>query len=278
MSDRINFDLKEHNGQLDLDNFIDIIDSFQHDSIDYLYDLEPQSQNLFWAGYFCESSSGEKVEKAFYNAAYRIRKISIPMPSMEVDQNNTLRAPLFKSASFSQEITIDWTEDVYHSVKKYHLDWFARWYNRQYDVLRCGISGKFRKLLVVAFHYVDDSESLLSQPKIQPILAFHIGGLIPIQIPELTFDYANGQNDAPVSIKYKCSKIQMSYSKEIGLGRNANIWGDAASVSSAALKDAKVWNPSGFLQDPYGPGDNELEKLRITRSATSYQPSEGAIG
>jgi len=272
-------------GQIDLSQFKDVLDRFQSDAIDYLYDLEPQSQNLFWAGYFCEASEGTAQEKAFYNAAYRIRKITIPMPKMEIDQNNVLRAPIFKNANFTQEVNIEWVEDVYHSVQKYHLDWYARWYNRQYDVLRCGVQGKFRKLLVIAYHYVNSREEkqyLIETPTVQPIMAFHIGGLIPLDLPDMTFDYNSDQNDQALSVRYKCGRVQWAYSDEIGLGQSASIWGTAEQGVQSLDRDKDTiltWNPEGFIQDALErDGTSLLEKLRITRAATSYQASEGAIG
>jgi len=269
----------KHPGQLDLSQYIDLLDHFQADAIDYLYDVEPQSQNLFWAGYFNEASEGTKEEKAFYNASYRIRKISIPMPKLEVDQNNVLRAPIFKNANFSQEVTIDWFEDVYHSVKKYHLDWYARWYNRQFDVLRCGVAGKFRKLIVVAYHYVNSNDnSLIETPVAQPIMAFHIGGLIPLEIPDMNFDYSSDQNDTPVTIRYKCGRIQWAYSDQIGIGTKADIWGDATN-GMKGLTEIKTWNPNGYQQDGIPKeASSQLEQLRVARAATSFQVSEGMIG
>ena len=271
---------KNRPGQVDLTGFKDKLDRFQSDAIDYLYDLEPQSQNLFWVGYFCEASQGEDMEKAFYNAAYRIRKITIPMPKMEIDQNNILRAPIFKNANFTQEISIEWIEDVYHSVQKYHLDWFARWYNRQYDVLRCGVHGKFRKLLLVAYHYVNsDTDSLIEVPAVQPLMIFHVGGLIPLQLPDMTFDYSADQNETPLNMTYKCSRIQWVYSDKVGMGQKADIWGGNKGITGLKSGNGvETWNPQGFESDVSPDKDQLFEQLRIARAATSYQLSEGSIG
>lgn len=265
-------------GQVDFTSFIPTLESFQADAIDYLYDLEPQSQNLFYAGFFYEAHNSNQLEKAFYNAAYRIRSIDIPMPKMEIDQNNVLRAPIFKNVNYSQEITIEWLEDVYHSVEKYHIDWHARWYNRQYDVLRCGVGGKFRQLTVIAYHYLNsDERSIIETPKVQPIMMFSIGGLIPLDLPNIKFDHSSDQNDSPVSIRYKCGKIQWIYSNEIGVGSNtgSSIMGGANSVNNDNMR---VWKPQSFLEEPQDSQDSQLEQLRIVRSATSVMPSEGSIG
>jgi len=193
--------------------FINTLNAYQSDGFDYLYDLEPQSQNLFWVGYFRQAKDGNGEVKPFYNAAYRIRKITIPMPTLDVENCDDLRAPLFKEAKYKQELEIDWFEDVYHSVRKYHLDWVARWYNRQFDVLRCGVNGKFRQCTVVAYHYINsDVNSIIEVPEIQPIMAFKIGGLVPKDIPDITFDHEKPNNEQMLTMKYQFSLLQWVYS------------------------------------------------------------------
>jgi len=238
-------------------NFLAELDRYQSDGIDYLYDVEPQSQNLFWAGYFRQSMRGNAPLNSFYNASYRIRKIKIPMPQMETEIHNELRLPIFRSANYSQEVSIDWFEDVYHSVQKYHLDWFNRWYNREFDVLRCGLHGKFRQLSVVAYHYINsESKSLIETPIVQPIFAFHIGGLIPASLPDMTFDHSSDQNDSVLSMTYRCGRIQWTYSDKIGYGENDKI-GD-------------IWNPYDFVNDGTGnPEVNDFEARRVAREAAA---------
>jgi len=264
-------------GQLDFSNMIETLDTFQSDGIDYLYDLEPQSLNLFWVGNFMQAMGprGGQI-KPFYNAAYRIRKITIPLPTLKTDENKLLRTPIFKDAEFSHEVTIDWFEDVYHSVKKYHLDWFARWYNRQFDVLRCGVDGKFRQCTVVGYHYVnDDVDSIIEVPSIQPIMAIKIGGMVPTKIPDIEFDYNKDGNDQWISIKYKVGLLQWAYSDKIGMGRNTSIWGEEPPAASVLRNE--IWDPEGFAQEGGAPSETLLERVRITRSATMHQPAEGAV-
>jgi hypothetical protein len=269
------------NGQVKFDDFIATLESYQSDAIDYLNEVEPQSQNLFWAGNFGEAFDGEKSEKQLFNAAFRIRKITIPMPKMDIEQQLETKAPIFKNANYTQTVQIEWFEDVYHSIQKYHLDWFSRWYNRKFDVLRCGIAGKFRQLVVTAFHYVNSEKiQIIEMPKIQPIMAFRIGGMIPLGLPDMTFDHGGDMNDQPVAIEYRCGVIEWLYSDRIGIGEKSekdSIWGATTSVP-ASLSDLEIWNPIGIVQDTDPEGDAAtLEKLRILRSTTSYQISEGSI-
>jgi hypothetical protein len=262
--------LKIDNGQLDFEPMRSILESFQSDGIDYLYDLEPQSNNLFWAGFFLETNRGGKPVRQFYNAQYRIRKINIPFPKLNIEMHKELRTPIIQNAEYDQDLTIDWIEDVYHSVKQYHLDWISRWYSRKFDVLRCGTSGKFKQLIVIAFHYVNDDAgpNIIEAPKIQPVMAFHIAGLAPKGVPDLNFDYGADGNDQNLSIQYKCGVINWLYSNEIGLGyKQSDI--NAESFNYGA-KEGKVWWPTGFVENGDGvESGNAAERYRVTRSATS---------
>ena len=275
----------ERAGQLDFDNFLHILDTYQSDAIDYLYDLEPRSQNLFWVGYFRQAVTHNGELRPFYNASYRINKISIPMPSMSLSIQNSLRAPIFDKVEFPMTVNISWHEDVYHSVHKYHLDWFARWYNRQYDVLRCGVNGKFRQLTIVAYHYInEDVESIIEVPSIQPIMAFKIGGLVPEKLPSMDFDHGSAQNDKTLDLTYKCGLIQWAYSDKIGLGQRAGRLFDPAIADNPSFvmdenNRVDIWNPEGFAQEgSQSPMENILETVRITRAATSHMVAEGALG
>jgi len=203
---------------------------------------------MFWAGFFREAGSNN----VFHNAQYRIRKISIPLPKMEVDIHEQLRVPIFKSATYSQDISIDWFEDVYHSVKKYHQNWHGAWYNRQFDVLRCGVAGKFRQLTVVAYHHINDplaSNSLIETPVIQPVMAFRIGGLVPLEWgSEIIWDHNADGNDTMLQCRYKCGIIEWLYNQDFS-GENP-----------------QMWNPTGFDQistsNPDGDGSKTDELTR----------------
>jgi hypothetical protein len=282
----------------------DLLQDFEFDQwngIDYLYNIEPQSQNLFFAGYFCEAGAGNSTSpkgdqsassmKMFYNARYRIRKITIPFPSMEIEYHPELRAPMPKGVNYQNEITIDWFEDVYHSVQKYHIDWFNRWYTREYDCFRCGIQGKFRKLAIVAFHYVnkniaDGVDSITPVPKMEPLFCFVLGGLIPKQLPQMTFDYGADQNENMLSMSYYCGPIRWIYSSDLGFGDEQpdSLFDDNATSAMKIASGRKASKYMPFLRGSSDAGQeinedkqNNWEKLRIIRAATFYQASEASL-
>lgn len=264
---------KDSKGQLDFTKFIDVLNKYQNEALDYLYDVEPQSNNLFWAGYF---EQGDNVRPLF-NAQYRIRKITIPLPSMTIDNHRETRYPIFKDVNFSQEIKIDWFEDVYHSIKKYHLDWFSRWYNREYDVLRCGVNGKFRTMKVVAYHYEDWNNNVIAAPRPVPIMSFDIGGMIPLSIGnETTFSHDSDENDKFISMTYKCGRILWNYSRDFGFGQEV----DATLFSkSASGFENSLWSPEADSSNQVTDKQNftSPEQTRVARSLTSHIVSEGSL-
>lgn len=242
-----------------------LLENFESDINDYLYDLEPQSQNLFWCGFFTESDD----QKTFYNAPFRIRKVSFPTLELEIEQHPETKTPLFKGAKYNQEVTIDWFEDVYHSVNQYHEDWQARWYNRYYDVLRCGASGKFRRCTLVAYHKVNtNTDSLVEKPVVEPLIAYEIGGMVPTTKTALEYDQANDQNDSNYHVTYKCGRILTRYSDTIAYGfENNELYNGIAGVESANAK--AVWKPTGFVEADGGTNTG-YEALRIVRSASTH--------
>ena len=64
------------------------IQTYERDLLDYLTDMEPQTQNLFYAGNFLEIGSGSDSIKEFYNAHYRIAGIQLPGMSFDMELIN----------------------------------------------------------------------------------------------------------------------------------------------------------------------------------------------
>ena len=76
------------------------IQIYERDVLDYLTDMEPQTQNLFYAGNFLEVGSGANSIKEFYNAHYRIASIQLPGMSFDMETDKLTRIPMFKACNF----------------------------------------------------------------------------------------------------------------------------------------------------------------------------------
>lgn len=262
-------------GQIDFENFNETLERFETDQIDYLFDVEPQSQNLFWVGHFTQGGD----LKTFYNSQFRIRNIKLPDLTFEMKNNELTKLAQFQSASYERKITISWFEDVYHSVQKYHEDWMDRWWNKTYDTLRCGVNGKFRKMDLVAYHRKNtgNENSIIETPEIEPLFVYEITGMVPINIPGMMFDFEKDGNDELFTATYICSKIDLRFSNKLGLGTNKNIY-DNGDTSARELNNnsqsRNIWTPTGIIETEVGDDENKgREGLRIARSSSTHYDS-----
>lgn len=199
--------------------------NFQQDGLDYLYNLEPTQNNLFWVGDFNDKKDGEPGHK-FNNAQFRIQSLSFSLPSLEFEDQKQLQIQVLKSVTNTKEVTMTWIDDYAHSVQRYHLDWFRCWYNRELDCLVRGPAGKYRGCDVYLFHYTDAAEgdkkvakSLFATPQAQPIAKITLGGLAPKSLGEFKVEMGNSGADSAVSYNYAVNKIKIDWYADAIKGR-----------------------------------------------------------
>jgi hypothetical protein len=244
----------------------ELLNTFEWDGSSYIYELEPVSSNLFYAGFFYERAVSQDVEKSaegvmgnglggggpLRNAPYRIVKVSINMPTLETETNPYTRVASIKSANRDFSVSISWRDDVYRTIQRYHYDWLNRWYDVRYDVLRCGIVGKYRRLSVIAYHFAtkQSKAQALDPPTPVPLFAVDIGGMMPENFGNITFDYNSDGNDSFLECKYRASKIAWLYNSDVykpdnsTIARPANVPSGLAatrSLSTAISDESLMW-------------------------------------
>jgi hypothetical protein len=270
---------------------LDRLKSFEYDGVNYRHDLEPKQQNLFWAGDFWETNpdtsgndkTADSWTRNFINAPFRIVNVKIDLPKLSFERHKQLKTQLFKEATYADTVTIGWLDDVYRSVQKYHLDWVNRWYNRQFDVIRCGAGGKFKALTIYAFHYKNSSLSLLDVPTIELLFRIKLRGLVPKDIGSIEFDYGNPGNETVVSMQYGYNKCLWEYNPEFYAGDFRKVW---ATDGFTPLKGGEVpdtvWKPgSGDGKDSIPSStdmSNQTENMRLLATITPYIRGEHEIG
>lgn len=254
--------------------------NFQQDGIDYLYDLEPAENNLFWAGNFhCydtkNNAVGEKPLNRFANAQFRIKSLNFALPKLEFETIKQTHTRVLKSIAYPETMSITWVEDAYRSVKKYHLDWLNHWYNREFDCLRCGPRQKLRGLNIVLFHYVEGVEKfdnpLASAPVAQPILVINIRGMAPMDLGGIKLDTSDASPEYP-NITYSIQRASLFYWSDL----MSNDWlSEGEDDSKASATDIKpgIWNPEALATRT-----DTTEGGRIARAVTQTLISEGRIG
>jgi hypothetical protein len=269
---------------------LDRLKTFEYDGVNYINDLEPKQQNLFWAGDFWEKNPDTDNDKKkadgwtrnFINAPFRIMNVKMDLPKLTFEKHKQLKTLIFKDATYAESVTIGWLDDVYRSVQKFHLDWTTRWYNRQFDVLRCGAGGKFKSLTLYAFHYINSSLSLLDVPSIELLFRVKLMGLVPKDIGALEFNYANPGNEEIVTMTYGINKCLWEYNPAFYSNDFRKIW---AKEGFTPLKGGEipdtVWNPGtgeGKSSIPSATDlDNQTENIRLLATLTPFIKGEGEI-
>ena len=253
------YELYDFNSLIKNDNFFK---KFEIEQEDYVYDLEPQSNNLFFVANFEENSN---FKNSLFNVQYRVQSIEIPSLTYEYETDQITKIPLIKNGKSSYEVSITWLEDVYHSIYSYHEKWLDSWYDYRHNLLRVGQYGRFRKCSIVTYHYVKSGDIFNPTYTAQPIMLIQLNGLVPKGLPSLKFSYSEDQSDQLLTLEYLCSDYNIIYNK------------DFASAS------AEVWNPElafnkGFVDEaPAGASNDQSEKERIIYAATGLTFSGNAL-
>lgn len=247
---------------------------FEYDSVNYIYDLEPSKPNLFWAGNFssgpADNSSPPKPEdfelRKFFNAQHRIKSVSFKAPTVEVAEDSVIQhMSTIKKVTFSKEVSISWIEDVYESVRKYHMDWLYNWYDPTTDCMICGRQGKYRRFDLVLYHEKGNTETY-EDPDIEPLFLITFRGLVPTSLPDYNFDKSS-DIEQTVDISYHANYIGMFYNASLLESPNdMSVYGKKDAVSKA------LWKP--LVGDETVSGEGH----RLTHAITSSLYSEGRIG
>ena len=235
------------------------LQDFQYNGIDYLYNLEPQQNNLFMLDKFYDPylsgnstdgydmpSSGKpsKIE-------YRLKKVSgFKLPSLKIE-DKYMSTPfrwnyVATGRSEANTVKIDWVEDAFWTVKRYHMNWMNHWYNRYLDCMVVGQRGKFRNLVLYMYHYVNlNTTTATPIQKAVPIARFEFKGLVPKNLGDGNFEWGSPENEAPTSIDYTYNYLEIYFypytkSEKEFIGGLADFVQMADDYENTPV--AKTWN------------------------------------
>lgn len=175
--------------------------TWEETGVDFLYNLSHAENNLFFA----------QIE-GVSDSQYRISKISVGSPKIDFERNKN-RFLSLKSATLPEEVTITWIEDSYRSVEQFHIGWLRNWYDFEADFIPIGNAGKFKNILITAYHYQNNNNSL-SAPILspRPVLKISLVNCVPTDAGSAGYDFGwdNGGIKEFTST-YKFSKIYVAY-------------------------------------------------------------------
>lgn len=237
------------------DGFQELQD-FQYDAYSHLYDLPIKQNNLFMLDQFYDPyvdnanadgyNTGSSTPK---NIKYRIKKVSgFSLPKLKID--GRFESPFrwnYVSASRTNtnKLNIEWVEDVYWSVQRYHMNWMNHWYNKYLDCMVVGQEGKFRNLVLYLFHYINvNNDTAVPVQKAVPVARLEFKGLVPENLPDGELGWGDDSNQT-VNISYSFNYLEMYFypftkdEKEF-IGGLANIIQEASANEQTTPNN--VWN------------------------------------
>lgn len=260
---------------------LDELLNFEYDGTNYIYDLPPANNNLFWAGNMCAAhepvpdnavdslNSARNYTRNFYNAQFRIQSISLKGLSMRFTPDEHLsHRDYFTGVELIKTVSITWLEDAYYSVQKYHQDWICNWYDSKNDCFLVGSNGKFRQLDVVAFHY-KQKNSIYEDPTVEPVLLIAIRGMVPEQVPGFEFNMSTG-NASTQQINYRVNQAMLFYNIALRTGAPIDNKGEAI-YKDTSIQSSVIWAP--IVSNAKTSDENN----RILHQVNSTLPSEGRL-
>ena len=178
--------------------------TFQQKALDYLYDMPLGNDSLYMAKVWF--GAGKELPP------YRIKKISFSTPKIVHQFDDKIRHSLVDSVEYSDTVTIEWIEDAFNSVQKFHLGMLNQRVNFANGLWRVG-GGPRMDMDVYHFAYVEGNKDVSSPfdsvafPSCTEIFSFK--GMAPEGIGDISYDSDAGGSVKTVSITYHCDNISM---------------------------------------------------------------------
>jgi triacylglycerol esterase/lipase EstA (alpha/beta hydrolase family) len=175
--------------------------TFQQKALDYLYDMPLGNDSLFIAKPYI---LGERDLPP-----YRVKKVTFGTPKLNMQYDEKIRRSVITGVEYSNTVTIEWNEDAFNSVQKFHLGLIDSVVDLNTGLFRVGGGRSKLNLDIYHFAYVEgnaDAQSPFDSvafPKCTEYYSFV--GLIPEGIGDITFDSDSGGSLKTVSVTYHCN-------------------------------------------------------------------------
>jgi len=122
--------------------------------------------------------------------------VTVKNPSLKFsDQHQAYRDTYVMSVDIPTDITFTWHEDSLLQIWRFHRNWVARYYDREYDTFVTGKIGKLKRATITVHDHVDGV--------LTPRFRFIVMGLKPTSIPDLELGWDKDGADYSVTYKYR---------------------------------------------------------------------------
>ena len=244
------------------------LQNYQYNGYQYLYNLEPQQLNYFAIDSFYDpyqKAEGDTGAGTYDSPStiipdklqYRIEEISgFKLPSLDImESESAIRIDYVRGRKEKNNLlTLSWKEDVYQTVRRYHMNWINHWHNNYLDCMVCGRKGKYRNLAVYLFHYKNMNDNTgVPIMKAVPIALITFMGLVPKNLGEMKLSYSETGNTSSVNIQYQMNGMEIYFypydesDKEYigGMADEVQSIGQDGIPIQTKILDTSAWDANG---------------------------------
>lgn len=195
------------------------IAEFEFKGNEYLFNLDPATGNLFYLDSIKISAStteGKDISGDSNPLRYRVKSLKLDNTiGIEYDQNRVLLPgnPICVTGiKEAHSVTIEWVEDSFFRVQKFHQDWISKWF--QNKTLIDGRDGKLIDFHFIVFYFDNENGSL--SPVLKPKTSYEITlkGCAPTDLSDFSFSYDEQDNGKTFVGKYFVQEIIINGSTE----------------------------------------------------------------
>ena len=175
------------------------IAEFEFKGNEYLFNLDPATGNLFYLDSIKISGAtteGKDISGDSNPLRYRVKSLKLDNTiGIEYDQNRVLLPgnPICVTGiKEAHSVTIEWVEDSFFRVQKFHQDWISKWF--QNKTLIDGRDGKLIDFHFIVFYFDNENGSL--SPVLKPKTSYEITlkGCAPTDLSDFSFSYDEQDN------------------------------------------------------------------------------------
>ena len=188
------------------------IAKFEFKGNEYLFNLDPATGNLFYLDSIKISKTAtENTENNTIINPLRYRVKSLKLDNtigIEYDQNRVLLPgnPICVAGiKEAHSVTIEWVEDSFFRVQKFHQDWISKWFKNK--TLIDGRDGKLIDFTFIVFYFDNTGGNLAPALKPKTSYKIELKGCAPTDLSDFSFSYDEQDNGKTFVGKYFAQEI-----------------------------------------------------------------------
>ena len=189
------------------------IAEFEFKGNEYLFNLDPATGNLFYLDSIkiskTTTENTENNNSIINPLRYRVKSLKLDNTiGIEYDQNRVLLPgnPICVTGiKEAHGVTIEWVEDSFFRVQKFHQDWISKWFKNK--TLIDGRDGKLIDFTFIVFYFDNTGGNLAPALKPKTSYKIELKGCAPTDLSDFSFSYDEQDNGKTFVGKYFAQEI-----------------------------------------------------------------------